>query len=276
MSPDNFPPDDLELRLDLPFSRHGLALDLLQSRTRPDSPVPAIIHLHGGAWVMFSKWAVDNVFLAREGYVTVSVDDRLAGEALFPAQIHDVKTAVWWLRAHARDLNIDPGSIGVWGVSAGAHLAGLLGVTAGTEAFEGLDGGWAGEESSVQAVGSVCGPMHLTDPSWRHEAGPFPLFGQPLSAVPAQAVAASPITYVSANAPAFAFVHGRQDEVVPAGQSQQMHQRLLKAGGSSELDLLAGGHEINMTHPAVMQRHLSRFFGTQLGRPEPGGRPASL
>lgn len=268
MYPNDFPLADLELQVDLPFSRHGLKLDLLQSKKRPKSPVPAIIHLHGGAWIMFGKWAVDNAFLACEGYVTVSVDYRLAGDAHFPAQIHDVKTAVRWIRKHASELGVDPKRIGVWGISAGAHLAGLLGTSGGLQEFEGLDGGWADQDSTVQAVGSVCGPMDLTEPSWNHGTGPFPLFGEPIVDVPEKAAAASPVTYVSASTPAFAFVHGRQDEVVPVLQSELMHQRLLEAGRSTELHLLNGGHEINMTHTKVMQQHLSAFFGKYLGRPD--------
>ena len=268
MYPSDFPPADLELKADLPFSRHGLKLDLLQSRKRPESPVPAIIHLHGGAWIMFGKWAVDNAFLAREGYVTFSVDYRLAGDALFPAQIHDVKTAVRWIRRHAVELSVDPTRIGVWGISAGAHLAGLLGTTEGVQEFEGLDGGWANQDSAVQAVGSVCGPMDLTEPSWDHGTGPFPLFGEPILDVPEKAVAASPITYVSARTPAFTFIHGRQDDVVPVLQSELMHRKLLEAGCSTGLHILDGRHEVNMTHTTAMEQHLSMFFEKHLGRPD--------
>ncbi|SMB83173.1 alpha/beta hydrolase [Deinococcus hopiensis] len=264
MYPQDFPPEDLQLEVDIVFSRHDLKLDILRSKCRLDYPVPAIIHLHGGAWIMFGKWAVDNVFLAREGYLTVSIDYRLAGEALFPAQIHDVKTAVRWLRKHATQLGIDAARTGVWGISAGAHLAGLLGTSAGVSELEGSDGGWAEEDSSVQAVGSVCGPMELAEPSWKHEEGPFPLFGKPIDEAVDQAVLASPITYISPRTPPFAFIHGRQDKVVPVLQSQLMHQRLLKAGGLTELHILEGGHEINMTHTAEMQRHLSNFFKNSL------------
>lgn len=161
-------------------------------------------------------------------------------------------------------LGIDPTRIGVWGISAGAHLAALLGTTEGMEEFEGSDGGWAEEDSSVQAVGSVCGPMDLTDPSWTHGDGPFPLFGEPILEVPEKAGAASPSSYVSGSTPAFAFIHGTHDDVVPVRQSEVMHQRLRAANCSSQLHLLDGGHEINMTHSNEMQHHLSTFFGTHL------------
>ena len=76
---------------------------------------------------MYGKWPPANVFLARAGFVTVSADYRLAPTSTFPAQLEDVRAAVRWLRAHALELGIDPGRIGVWGISAGAHLAALLG-----------------------------------------------------------------------------------------------------------------------------------------------------
>lgn len=213
---------------------------------------------------MFGKYAVDNQFLAHQGYVTVSIDYRLAGEALFPAQIHDVKTAVRWLRAHATELVIDPSRIGVWGISAGGHLAGLLGTSSGIRELEGEDGGWVNQDSSVQAVASVCGPMLLNEPSWKHGEGPFPLFGKRIDDVPELAALASPFTHVSPCTPPFAFVHGEQDAVVPVVQSRLMHERLLDANRPTKLHILDGGHEINMTHQVEMQHHLSAFFSRAL------------
>ena len=104
MEPVAFPPPDLELTLDVPFSAHGLKLDILRPRVRSSRPVPAVLHLHGGAWVMYGKWPPANVFLARAGFVTVSAEYRLAPGAVFPAQLHDVRAAVRWLRAHAPEL----------------------------------------------------------------------------------------------------------------------------------------------------------------------------
>ncbi|ANE44966.1 hypothetical protein SU48_11470 [Deinococcus puniceus] len=213
---------------------------------------------------LVGKYAVDNQFLAGQGYVTVSIDYRLAGEALFPAQIHDVKTSVRWLRAHATELMIDPSRIGVWGISAGGHLAGLVGTSSGIRELEGEDGGWADQDSSVQAVASVCGPMLFNELSWIHGEGPFPLFGERIKDVPETAALASPFTHVSPYTPPFAFVHGKQDAVVPVVQSRLMHERLLEAERPTELHMIEGGHEINMTHQVEMQRYLSAFFSRAL------------
>ena len=263
-----FPPPDLELLENIEFSSHGLCLDLLRLRSQPVGLVPAVIHLHGGAWMKFSKWPVANVFLARAGFVTVSVDYRLAPAFQFPAQIHDVKTAVRWVRAHADEYGIDPARIGVWGISAGAHLAGLLGTTASQTTFEGGDGGWGNVSSTVQAVGNVSGVQDLLDPEMPFGPEPFPLFGAPLTDRPELAALASPITYVSSNSAPFLHLHGCHDQEVPVTQARRMHAALRQVGAESELVELNGDHYINDTHQAEIEERLMAFFRHTLAHPE--------
>lgn len=260
MPSDAFPPPDLELLEDVPFSSHGLKLDVLRPRVRSPQPVPAILHLHGGGWTMFSKWPVANVFLARAGFVTLSVDYRLAPGVTFPAQLHDAKTAVRWVRAHAGELGVDPARIGVWGISAGGHLAGLLGTTAHLPEWEGLDGGWPEQSSEVQAVGNVCGVMDFLDPAFPSDPGPFPLFGAPLAECRDLALAASPVTYASAHSAPFLHLHGRRDVHVPISQARRMHAALTDGGAQSELVELDGDHFINETHVAEVEARLLDFF----------------
>ncbi|MHA0035535.1 alpha/beta hydrolase fold domain-containing protein [Deinococcus sp. PESE-13] len=263
----HWPPPDLELLTDVPFSTHGLALDVLRPRARATEPVPAILHFHGGGWVKFGKWPVANTFLARAGFVTVSADYRLAPGATFPAQLHDVKTAVRFVRAHAAELGIDPQRIGAWGVSAGAHLAALLGTVSGEEGPDGgwSDGGWPGESSAVQAVGSVCGPLDFFDPAWNFGPEPFELLGGPFHERLALARAASPLEHVTPDAPPFCLLHGIADDEVPVSQSRRMHAVLQlmegrAAGVLSELTELDGGHYINDTHQAEVEARLLAFF----------------
>src|SRR4030095_9891570 len=90
-----------------------------------------------------------------------TVSYRLAPAHRFPAAVHDVKAAVRWLRANAERLGIDPARIGATGDSAGAHLALMLGVTAGVKELEG-DGGNADRSSEVACVVSVYGPIDFT------------------------------------------------------------------------------------------------------------------
>lgn len=213
---------------------------------------------------MFGKWPVANVFFARAGFVTVSVDYRLAPGTLFPAQIHDAKTAVRWLRAHSDVYGIDPRRIGVWGISAGAHLAGLLGTTAGSSGLEGLGGDWEGWSSEVQAIGNVCGVMDFLDPGMPFGPEPFPLFGAPLAERPDLAVLASPVAHVSAGSAPFLHLHGRHDREVPISQARRMHAALEAAGARSELVELDGDHYINETHQAEVEGKLLAFFRREL------------
>jgi len=216
---------------------------------------------------MFGKWPLANVFLARAGFVTVSVDYRLAPGALFPAQIHDAKTAVRWLRAHADAYGIDPERIGVWGISAGGNLAGLLGTTTHQPELEGADGGWGDESAEVQAVGNVCGVMDFLDPGMPFGPEPFPLFGEPLADRPDLAVLASPVTQASAHSAPFLHLHGRHDREVPVSQARRMHAALRAAGARSELVELDGDHFINETHPTEVERRLLAFFRQELVSP---------
>lgn len=219
---------------------------------------------------MFGKWPVATTFLARAGFVSVSVDYRLAPAARFPAQIHDVKTAVRWLRAHADRYNIDPERIGVWGVSAGGHLAGLLGTTAGQQELEGAEGGWADQSSEVQAVGNVCGVMDFLDPDMSFGEGPFPLFGVPLAQRPDLAALASPITHVTASSAPFLHLHGVHDQHVSPTQARRMHTALRCAGAESEFVELGGDHFINDSHQGDVEQRLLTFFQRTLAsnRPE--------
>ena len=147
----------------------------------------------------------DAVRAARAGRIAVaSVDYRLSGEATWPAQLHDAKAAVRWLRARADELGIDPDRIAAWGESAGGHLAELLGLTDDDPALEG-DVGITGPSSAVAAVAAWYAPSDVAavatdlgadpaDPTTREAL----LLGAPAAAVPEPAAQASPITHVYA------------------------------------------------------------------------------
>jgi pectinesterase len=115
--------------------------------------LPAIVCIHGGGWAKGSKINHRKVAqaLAAQGFVAASISYRLSGEAPFPAQIHDCKAAVRFLRAHSKQLGIDAQNIGAIGHSAGGHLAALLATSAAVPELEG-DGGNAEFSSAIQAV----------------------------------------------------------------------------------------------------------------------------
>jgi acetyl esterase/lipase len=224
---------------------------------------PAVIHVHGGGWRVGRRSALGPVMdkmepcpfqrLAAAGYAVVSVDYRLSGEAVFPAQLHDVKAAVRWVRRNAADLQINPERIFVWGESAGGHLACLTGLTADREALEG-DVGVTDVSSRVAGVIDWYGPTDLArlpeqrlpgsppglDGKGSREAG---LLGADPQERPDVAAAASPMTYVHEGAPPFFIAHGTEDVFVPPAQSSVLVSALTNAGAAAELLLIDGaGH----------------------------------
>ena len=102
------------------------------------APYPLIVWIHGGAFRMGDRrQGVEALPLVDQGYAVASITYRLSQEAIFPALIHDCKTAVRWLRAHAAQYGFDPARFGAWGPSAGGYLVSFLGITAGVREFEG-------------------------------------------------------------------------------------------------------------------------------------------
>ncbi|HKC74795.1 MAG TPA: alpha/beta hydrolase [Chloroflexota bacterium] len=144
-----------------------LLLDVIAPRDVSAASWPAVIWVHGFGW--FAGTRRDNLeislcaFLATQGFFTVSIEYRLSDEATFPVQIHDVKAAIRWLRANAAAYSIDPDHIGIWGGSAGGHLAALAGVTGDLPELEGTSGS-AGYSSRVQAVVLASAPSDFLHP----------------------------------------------------------------------------------------------------------------
>jgi acetyl esterase/lipase len=245
-------------------------------------PAPLVVFLHGGGWRVGSRrsagpaYAASSPFehLAQAGVAVASVDYRLSGEAVWPAQLHDAKAAVRWLRSRAGTLGIAPDRIAAWGESAGGHLAEMLGLTGSDDSLEG-DVGVTGVSSAVSAVVSWYGPSDIAavatdagtdprDPSAREAQ----LLGAPPQTVPDRAAQASPITHVSSGAPPFLLLHGRDDRLVPCAQSRRLHASLRQAGVEAELDVLEGADHMWMGSPEAPQIALERtteFLQRRLG-----------
>ena len=134
-----------------------LKLDLFIPE-KAEGPMPLVVWIHGGGWRSGSKENCRALGLTEYGFAVASINYRLTDVAMFPAQIHDCKAAIRFLRANAKQHRIDPNRIGVWGSSAGAHLAALMGVTNGNKEVEGNIGKYTQTSSDVQAVCDWCGP----------------------------------------------------------------------------------------------------------------------
>jgi len=216
-------------------------------------PLPVIVWIHGGGWSRGRKERCPAVALADDGYAIASIDYRLTTTAPFPAQIEDCKAAVRWLRANASQYNLDPDRIGVWGHSAGGHLAALLGTSGGVRELEGA-GDNLSYSSRVQAVCDVSGPSDLVRLYQEASQSPTSKSGKAMSAVAAlvggsaeqnqtKAMAASPIRYVSKDDPPFLIIHGGNDPTVPVTQAESFAAALKAAGVETTLEIEpARGH----------------------------------
>ncbi|MGP3983575.1 alpha/beta hydrolase fold domain-containing protein [Streptomyces sp. KR80] len=231
-----------------------------------DEPVPAVVWIHGGGWLEGDRRyppptvPVDLLHgsVLQAGLALVCIDYRHSLEAPFPAQLHDVKAALRYLRRFADGLGIDADRIGVWGESAGGHLAALAGLVSpdgpdGT-ALEGATG-VRDEDSAVRAVVDWYGVSELVSllshplppsPADVEYPNPFTaLLGGTADQLPELARAASPVTYAGAAAPpSFLLVHGTADELVPYSQSEVLAEALERAGGDVTLQPVDGADHI--------------------------------
>ncbi|MBT2509336.1 alpha/beta hydrolase [Streptomyces sp. ISL-98] len=232
-----------------------------------DGPVPAVIWIHGGGWLegdrRYPPPTVPVELLHGSvlgaGLALISIDYRHSLEAPFPAQLHDVKAAIRYVRRFADTFGIDTSRIGVWGESAGGHLAALAGLarpdSPNGEALEGSTG-VLDEPSDVRAVVDWYGVSELN--SLLAHPMPPPLAGteypNPFSALlggstdqwPELARAASPVTYAQngPTPPPFLLVHGTQDALVPYSQSEVLADALKSAGGDVTLQPVDGADHI--------------------------------
>ena len=230
-------PARVTVRSDVVFGTGG-GRDLLCDIFEPPAEVAngvGVLLVHGGGWSSGDRTQLKGYgfLLGRKGYTCVASEYRLTGEALWPAQIEDVKAAIRYMRANATQLGIDPGRIVVSGNSAGGHLSLMAGGTSGVAEFEGT-GGNAGIDSSVAAVISFYPPTGLEARSW----GGLPsLFGK--GASEATLKGASPLTYAAASFPPTLIIQGNRDEVVPASEATAMYDALDAADVPVELHMYA-------------------------------------
>lgn len=200
---------------------------------------PAVLLVHGGGWVRGDRSQLHGygILLGRHGYVCVATEYRLATESHWPAQLHDVKAALRWMRANAGHLGIDPQKIAVSGNSAGGHLALMLAATQNLPEFEG-EGRNPGAGTQIGACVAFYAPAQLFGRTDR-DTGYFDfLFGPGYDESTARA--ASPITYASNTFPPTMLVHGNKDELVPVDSSLMMYKALSDQGAAAELHIYEG------------------------------------
>ncbi len=237
---------------DLEYGRVGersLRLDLYQPPTVPDSGAPTVVWVHGGAWRAGSKADVPVSRWLSDGFAIASVDYRLSPEAPFPAQVHDIKAAIRFLRAQAGQYGLDPKRFVVAGSSAGGHLAALVGVSGHVNELEGEIGDFDSTDSSVQAIVSFYGASNLASIlsqstphglSVRVPALQLLLGGQP-NEKPDLATLASPVAHVDRADPPLWLIHGDADPQMPIEQSYELSEKYKTQSLPVSFEVIAGG-----------------------------------
>lgn len=240
------------------YEMRPLHMDVLHPVSK--KPLPAILYVTGGGFINANK---DNgiqlrMHLAEAGYVVASIEYRVAPTARFPEPLEDVKSAIRYMRTHAKELNIDPDRIGIVGGSAGGYLSAMAGTTSGMKDFdagENLD-----QSSAVKVAVDLFGLSDLTrigddyndavkkahqsaaatEALWVNGS---PVFGGKdggISADPEKAKAANPITYINSQSAPMLLMHGTKDVVVSPSQTDLLFQALREKGIPSKRYLVRG------------------------------------
>jgi acetyl esterase/lipase/cyclophilin family peptidyl-prolyl cis-trans isomerase len=288
MKPDNTPilPVGIRAHRDIVYVRDGHPLQKLDLYLpKEGSDFPLIINIHGGAFRMGGKEDGVPVEYLTEGYAVASINYRLSGDALWPAQIEDCKAAVRWLRANAAKYGLDSNRFAAWGASAGGHLAAMLGTAGWVKEFEVGDN--LGVSSRVQAVVDYFGPTdflqmdaHRIPDGQVHDAADSPesqLVGGALQENRDKVARANPITFVTKEAPPFLICHGDSDPLVPHHQSELLDAALRRAGVPVTFHTVKGAGHGRFNDPKVPE--LTRgFLANHLkpaGRSAPSSGPAA-
>lgn len=268
-------PDAVSIWTGIPYRetpQRTLYLDLRVPRAVRPPPLVLYIPMGGmrGCRRESTQW-----WLTEHGFAVAGIEARVSSEATAPAQVHDCKAAVRWLRSHAVQYGYRGDAIGAWGHSAGGLLASMLGTSDGVAELEG-EGAYAGVSSAVQAVVDACGAPH--DFSWFRRPDILARFapvaenlrlylGGTVEEREDLARLASPATHVSPRCPPMLLLHGDADTVVPLEETAEFHRSLKAAGVDSTLRALPGaGHGWD---PALTRDAIVSFFNRTLNAPVP-------
>jgi acetyl esterase/lipase len=250
-----------------------LGMDMYFPETIQETPAQVLVYVHGGSFTSGDKrkgsGITDIPAMTARGFAVAAVNYRLMPEHPFPAAVQDAKCAIRYLRVHAREYNLNADKIGIWGGSAGGHLAALVGLTGGEQEFEA--GEYLDQSSAVAAVVEMFGPTDLTlAMDWMQRL----LLNRAFNTSDSSAAVlqqASPVNYITGDEPPFLILHGEQDSAVPLAQAQTFYQKLINAGVDTRLVVVKNAnHNFKPTGGAIQPGRteisalVADFFADQL------------
>lgn len=243
-----------------------------------------VVIIYGSAWFANNMKAMAFMSVGKPlldaGYAVASINHRSSGDAKFPAQIHDVKAAIRFLRGNAEKYKLDTSFIGITGFSSGGHLSSLAGVSNGMKTrtegnttidIEGTLGNHTSESSHVDAVVDWFGPVDMSRmencETVKDEKSPeAALMGGAPAEMPEMVKLISPITYVSDKTPRFLVIHGQADNVVPHCQGEFFSAELDKHGKLEEFISVPEGQHGPVTFNQDTYKKMVDFFNKESGK----------
>jgi acetyl esterase/lipase len=260
-------------------SLQGHKMDIYLPKGEP--PFPVVVSIAGSAWLSNNtktRAFTQSSSLLNHGFAIAAVNHRASTEAIFPAQINDIKGVVRFLRANASKYQLDTRFVGIIGDSSGGHLAALMGTSGGVNNYtigkktvniEGNVGGNTNQSSRVDAVSDWYGPtlfykMDAQGSQMNHDEAGSPestLVGGLIQENHELCELASPLTYIDANDPNFLIIHGDADPLVPHGQSVLLKEALTGKKVKNEMFTVpGGGHGGNIVWTKEYTDKMAAFF----------------
>jgi len=262
---------------DIEFAKvqdQSLKLDLyLPSKPKGSA---LVVWIHGGGWRKGNKGKCFITWLPEHGYAVASISYRFSSTAKFPAQLHDCKGAVRWLRANAKKYGYDPDKFFVAGASAGGHLTALMATTSGHKKLEGTTGGNLKQSSAVQGAIDYYGPTDFilrskTQPSRANEKGSvvYDLLGGGAHEKIEAAKLASACYHISKDDVPLLVFHGTKDKTVLIDQSHAIDRKYREAGLPVEFHTIEGAsHGGNVFYSGENANRLLNFLKKHTQQPE--------
>jgi len=248
---------------------------------------PVVIHIYGSAWFSNnSKGAADLGTIVKAllnaGYAVVCPNHRSSMDAKWPAQIHDIKAVIRFVRGEASKYKFDPSFVATSGFSSGGHLASTAATTSGTRQtkvgtvdidLEGSLGNYTQMSSAVNAACDWSGPIDLTamdcgeHMTMGNDSPEDVLLASKLAQEPDKYRSLSANTYIDANDPPVIIFHGEKDNVVPCCQGKSFFEQLQAAGIRTEATFVPeGGHGMGMYSEENLQKMVNFLNAARVGR----------